>query len=446
MTEPKSSNSQNNLFEIFLFWLPLALMSVMMTIEQPVNAAVLARMDNPKESLAAFGVCFSLGLMLNSPIVQLLTTTNALAKGRASYNTLLKFSWILMGALVFIHIGLAVSPLFSVIVERWIGAPKEIVEPSRQAFLICFPWAAAVGLRRYYQGILIGAGQSGLVAVLMVSRLVVTFSVLILGYYYLPLPGASLGALALTCGVISGAVCTWLFVRIKVLPDLLSKEGPPLSVSELIQFYVPLSMTSVVNLIVRPLLTVGLARAAFPLESLAVWPVLIGYVGFFRSFSFGYQETVVALLKSYEDFLRLRRFVVFLFLFTSGMMLAMSMSEPACSWWFQTFSGLDEQLYNFALQPLFLLCLIPGLSGLISWYRGLFVSVRKTGVISRSVFVNASVLIVIMFTLPEFVEWPGLMIAGLSFMGSLLAEVCFLSWLVPKDEKIKQMIEERFGT
>jgi Na+-driven multidrug efflux pump len=69
---------------IFRFWLPLALMWVMMALEQPILAAVIARLPQPKEQLAAFGITFSLALLIEGPIIMLLTASTALAKGSQS--------------------------------------------------------------------------------------------------------------------------------------------------------------------------------------------------------------------------------------------------------------------------------------------------------------------------------------------------------------------------
>jgi hypothetical protein len=45
--------------KIFVFWMPLAATWLMMSVEGPFLAAVIARLAEPKYNLAAYGVAFS---------------------------------------------------------------------------------------------------------------------------------------------------------------------------------------------------------------------------------------------------------------------------------------------------------------------------------------------------------------------------------------------------
>jgi hypothetical protein len=56
---------------IFRFWLPLAATWLMMAVEGPFLAAVIARLAEPTYNLAAYGVAFSLALVLEAPVIML---------------------------------------------------------------------------------------------------------------------------------------------------------------------------------------------------------------------------------------------------------------------------------------------------------------------------------------------------------------------------------------
>ena len=145
---------------IFRFWLPLALMWLMMAVEQPFLAAVIARMDEPVHQLAAFGITFSLALLIESPIIMLLTASTALAKGKQSYGQLLRFTNLLSGVITAFHLVFVLTPAFSWFVGTVIGAPEELIEPARLSFLLMFPWTAAVAYRRLWQGVMIRFGKT----------------------------------------------------------------------------------------------------------------------------------------------------------------------------------------------------------------------------------------------------------------------------------------------
>lgn len=53
---------------IFTFWWPLAVTWLMMSLEGPFVAAVIARLPGPKPNLAAYGVAFTFAMLLESPI------------------------------------------------------------------------------------------------------------------------------------------------------------------------------------------------------------------------------------------------------------------------------------------------------------------------------------------------------------------------------------------
>ena len=69
----------------------------------------------------------------------------------------------------------------------------------------------------------------------------------------------------------------------------------PLTMRDIGRFYVPLALTSLLAIVVNPLVTFFLGRSRSPIESLAVLPVVTGLVFIFRSGAIAYQEVAVAL-------------------------------------------------------------------------------------------------------------------------------------------------------
>ena len=75
------------------FWLPLAATWLMMSAEGPYVAAIIARMPEATFNLAAYGVAFSLAWLVESPIMMLLTASNALVRDRPSFLALRRFTF-----------------------------------------------------------------------------------------------------------------------------------------------------------------------------------------------------------------------------------------------------------------------------------------------------------------------------------------------------------------
>src|SRR5512134_2159556 len=113
-------------------WLPLAGSWLLMGLELPAVAAVMARLPHATVSLAAYGgVVFPLALLVESPILMLLTASTALARGPASYRVVQRFMFLTAGALTLIHFLLAFTPLFDWVAGALIGVPEPVREPAR---------------------------------------------------------------------------------------------------------------------------------------------------------------------------------------------------------------------------------------------------------------------------------------------------------------------------
>ena len=417
---------------ILRFWTPLALMWVMMALEQPILAAVIARLPQPKEQLAAFGITFSLALLIEGPIIMLLTASTALARGRQSYGQLLRFTTLLSAGITLLHLIVALTPAYAFLVDTLIGAPKELVEPSRRTFLIMFPWSALVAYRRLWQGIMIRFGYTDQVGMSMIFRLAATTAVALIGGYFRLLPGAPLAGLSLVAGVFTGAVASYFYTR-PLLRGPLRQQEPPedrISLGYLIRFYIPLALTNVINFIGRPILAFGLSRGALPLESLALWPVLSSLAFLFRSIGFAYQEVVVALAHR-PNARALRRFA----LMVGGgasLILAIIAVTPLNDIWYGVISGLPDDLVAMAPIPTLLIAPTALLAFLIAWQRGLLVNARKTGPISLAVTINVGSLILLMLLGIRLLDAPGVIIAASAYTLAILAESSFLGLVAPR--------------
>jgi len=418
---------------IFWFWIPLAAMWFMMAVEQPLIASFVARMSDPELNLAAYGVVFSIALIIEAPVIMLLAAGTALSRGTLSYRRLLRFAHLMMGGLTALHLLIGLTPLFDLILLKLIGVPARVAELGRGAFLVLTPWTAAVGYRRLWQGVLIRHHRTGVVPVTIAVRLAVTAVLLLTGYFLGRWSGLFVGAAALTSGVVAAAVAAYLFARPVVRRHLQHPmpEADPLSWRELYAFYLPLALTSLILLAARPLLTVAISRLPQPLESLAVWPVLLSVSFLGRSIAMSYQEVGIALLQDRRDFAMLQRFsrmlgAVMLLVFT---VFALS---PLAGIWFRRVVGLAAGLTGMTRTPMVFIAVLPAVTSLISWKRGILVTAKRTPAITRSVIVNLLVLGAILLVLGYALPADGALIAAVAYAGSVTAEWLYLHFAASK--------------
>ncbi len=407
-------------------------MWIMMGIEQPAITAVIARLGFATTQLAAFGVSFAFALVIESPIIQLLSTGTALVPDREHYRRILNFTHVLCGAIVFIHILLVITPAYELILRNLMNVPEELIDPSKKALVILIPWAPAVAYRRYWQGILIRFGRTAVVPLTMIFRVVSIAIVLAAALIVGTNEGAAAGALALTVGVVSAAAAAYIFVR-PVIRDRMPErsEEPALSAKGFLAFYVPLALTSVVALSARPLLTVGIARAPDALSSLAVWPVIMGYLFLFNSTAIAYQEVVISMIRLPGAEEELTKFTAKLAV-TLAALFGFTALTPIWQWWFSGISGLSGDLLIYVEHPLWILTATPILVAGVAWFRGRQVYRRNTVVITQAVGVNTVFMISAVLILAHVTELPGATSAAIAFAGALGVETLFLRYRTKK--------------
>ncbi len=417
MVRPCASESEElqrlPLSRIISAWWPLALSWLLMAIEGPALSAVAARLPQPEINLAAFGgVVYPLALIIEAPIIMLLSASTALSKDWDSYRKLKRFMMVMGAALTLVHLAVACTPIYDLVVVQLIGAPPEIVEPARTGLMILVPWTWAIGYRRFKQGVLIRFGHSRSVGLGTFVRLTADGLVLAAGYVIGTVPGAVVAASALTAGVVSETLFAGLRARRVVREEVRAAPAveEQLTLRSFIGFYTPLAMTSVLRLLAEPLSSAALSRMPRALDSLAVWSIVTGFVFMLRSFGMAYSEVVIALLDEPRSVRPLRRFMVTLSVLVTLLLLVV-VATPLSMIWLGRISGLRAELAVFSRRGLWIALLMPGINVLQSWYQGLLVHSRRTRGITEAVAIFLLIGSALLVAGAVWHEVPGLYVA-----------------------------------
>ncbi|MCB0115830.1 MAG: hypothetical protein R2873_15245 [Caldilineaceae bacterium] len=414
---------------IFWFWLPLAAMWLMMAVEQPAISAALARLPNPELNLAAFGVTFALALLVEGPVIMLLTAGTALPRDRQSYRRLLNFTHMLAFGLTALHLLVGLTPLYAIVVGQLIGAPADVLELSRVGFLLLTPWTASIAYRRLWQGVLIRHDRTRVVPITIAARLSMTTTTLLVGMFLVRVDGVYIASAGLSLGVIAAAIVSYLFARPTIQAHLSTDtaDGQLLTWPDLLSFYVPLALTSLITLANQPLFTTSMSRAAQPLVSLAVWPVIMSVLFLGRSIAMSYQEAVVALLRDGQTYRRLQRFAWTVTAALAVIFVVFALT-PTARWWYAVVAGLSPQLVDAAVLPTLLVAPLPAIANLISWQRGVLVHLKQTKYITHSVAISVSLLVLMLALFTVLTEWSGVVIAATALTGSVFGEWSYVWW------------------
>jgi progressive ankylosis protein len=412
---------------ILLFWGPLALTWLLMAFEQPFLLAFIARLNDAKFNLAAFGIAGSFAMLIEAPIIMLLSASTALVTGRNSYKKLKRFTDILNAAITGIHLIVLIPPVFDFIAIDIMEVPENVAGLAYTALVIFIPWSGSIGYRRFYQGLLIRKGLTRMVTYGTLVRFSVIASVgLVL--YSAGIPGAYVGAAALSAAVLLEAIATRLMVS-AALKEVLTRDDPEnrnLSLKTITRFYTPLAMTSVLSMGVQPFVTFFLSRSYLAVESLAVLPVVGSLVFIFRSVGLSFQEVNIALLgRGKHNFDILRSFAISLGTIVTLLITIMAFT-PLADLWFVNVSGLTKELADLSYLPLKIMILLPAFTLIMSFQRSTLVLGGKTGPISVSTAIELLVIVFVLFICTTIFNLPGVVAAALSFVVGRIISTIYL--------------------
>ena len=332
----------------------------------------------------------------------------------------------------------AFTPVYDWIVPGAMGIPAHIAAAARPGMQFMTFWSAAIGWRRFYQGILIRFGQTPRVSYGTVVRLLSSGGTATALALWSGLPGVWVGGCALMAGVLAEAILvTWL-VRPTIARHLSTdpphphaatpprNSAPALTMRRVVGFHTPLAATSLLTLLSQPLVGAGLARAAFPEQSLAAWPVAFGVVLFTRSFGMATQEGAIALTDGPETLGSVRRFTRSVAM-GAVLVLGLIAFTPLADVYLKEVTGVSSELAGFVIPGLRMAILLPGLTALQSWLRALLMKRDSTGSIYQAMGLNLAVTAAAL-ALGVAVKAPGVQMGALALTVAMLIELAFLEW------------------
>lgn len=404
--------------KIFYFWMPLAATWLMMSVEGPFLTAIIARLAEPKFNLAAYGVAFSFALIIEAPVIMMLSASTALVKNYQSFTKLKNFVYALNLLLTIVILIAVIPPVFNFLAIDLVGLPPNVAHLTHIGLFILMPWPGAIGYRRFYQGILIKYNKTKRVAYGTVIRLIAMSITALILYLFTKVHGVIVGTAALSAGVIAEAVST-KFMTSSILKKIHVEDKAietDLTYKEILNFYYPLALTALISLGVHPIVTFFIGKSYMAIESLAVLPVLNSLVFIFRSLGLSYQEVGIALMgEKMENYKSLRNFAIGggAFVFAGMLLIA---NTPAADFWFRSVSGLTDELADFASLPLKIYAFIPVLTFYISFQRAILVYARKTQPITFATTIEVGVIVLILFVVTKNWQIAGVIAATIGFV------------------------------
>lgn len=425
------------------FWAPLALIWLIMGIEQPTIGAVVSRLPRPAQSLAAFEVAFGLAALIHSPILQLLSAGTALIVDRPSHRHAFRFFLVIAGMLTALHLIVGLTSTFAVIVREVIGVPAELVTPSRHAFLALAPISAAVGLRRLLQGAMVRARTTRSVAVVTLIRLAATTLLLGLvllltgfGFNVLP-PGGTVAAGAFTIGVVAGAIAAAVRFQRRIIPTFSeqssARSSQPSTASGIARFYMPLALTGIVMTIGRPLLVWSITRSGQSMEALAAWPLIVAFIGVFQALGMSFQEVAVARISDQRDAVPSVRRTATLIGTGLTVIAGIFFLTPVRMLWFNVVINAPTELLSLIMPAIAIVTPMPWITTRIAMFNGILIATGRTKWVTSGMAVRILGYIGFGLFLPIATTLPGTVVAAITLVGSGILQLATGAFAIQKE-------------
>jgi hypothetical protein len=203
-----------------LFYLPLAVNTVLRQFIRPIVSAGIAAAPMAELSLAAWPVAFSLASIFWGPTMGLQQITIALTNDRESWKTVSRF---VLAAGLTLTSGLALisfTPLLWVVLGRLFGLSEIVAELAAPAARILVLLPLAYTFHALFTGLLVKQRRTPAVRTAKAVNVGIVGLALFLGVAYGGLWGSVLGAVAVCSGSLSEAA--WLYWRSRQVVRLLA--------------------------------------------------------------------------------------------------------------------------------------------------------------------------------------------------------------------------------
>lgn len=422
---------------VWIFFAPLALSGLMMALGQPIVHAGLARLQDPEVTLAAYGLTFYAAVLLEAPIIMLLPAANALVSDKIAYYRTRR--WMLIFNLILTINALVIScitPLYDFIFMNLMGFPADVARTAQPGLIVLVFWPAVIGIRRFYQGLVIRFGQTHWVGWGSAARLIAMLITIILGVKWFPHHGIIVGSASLMAGVIADCVVAVIGAHRLLASGVLPAESPealPASrqLRPFLNFFLPLAVTSCLMVLSRPLILSGIARSHEPRLALAAWPVALGSMHLVSGQLQMIQQAVVALVRDRSGLEVVKRFTIYAALCFFAILILLAVT-PGADYYHRVVIGLEEPILSMTNNAFRIMVFMPLLMAAQAWNQGMLIRAGRTMAVNFAAFANLILVVSLVFLVAITTRYGGHMIAATFLPLALLGEVLLLArWARP---------------
>lgn len=419
--------STRNYRSVLLFYLPLAVSWMTIVLEVSLVNAFLARGPEPELSLAAYGVAFSIIMVLHSPVIMLLDVSVALSKNLPAFRSIRRFCLLVGIVVTALSLVLTFTPLCGFVLRRLMNIPPAIADATVPILRILNLVALPIAWRRVYQGVLIRYGRTNMVGVATGVRLVVLSTIMVIGQRLHLLPGGALGALAMLVGVIVEAALNQWAAQSTIEQRLVDEDTPSgvPTFGYLTAFYFPLAITMVIRHVLQPVINAGIGAAPMSELSLAAWPVALALIYTLTAPTMGLQQLTIALTEDKSSWRTVSRFVLIAGMCVSVCVVVVAFT-PLLGVVLSQLFGLGEHVAALAAPAVRIMAVLPLTFALQGLFTGLLIKQADVASVSTAKTLNLVTAVLTLALVLRSTTVAGSVVAAVAMTSGALVETLWL--------------------
>ena len=406
-----------------------------MQLELPLAALLIARLpDAPMQMLAFGSLAYPLAVVAESPSYMLASLGTVKGMHGGAFARMLRFSlmvaMLLAGALSVV----AFTPLFDMLAADVMRVPASTVPEARMALKLLLPVVLMNGVRWFFQGVLVQYTHEGWIGLGTILRVGVCASTMAVGEYLVQsgrvhAPGAVVAACAVLCG--SFAHCMYGVIRSMQVrrrhraTPAQEAQACPEPWLDLMWFYAPLAVTALIDTTWEMVVIIGVSRSALPLESLAVWPVVYGFVKLLVCAAQAYLPIVERSSHAPEELGRQKRFAWWMGLVLMVPLLACALPSIGAP----ILGGalkLDAIGQSLATRALWWMLPLPLIGFATAYAQARLIRMNRPGALTEGILMATIALIAVICVGVMTASWTGAQVGAVSMLLGAAAEYVWL--------------------
>ena len=359
--------------QYWAFYWPLALNGIVMLLARHCQNGTLARYPDATRQLAVFALAQSTFFLFAASVGFLPQMANVLARSRQAHKVCVRFVMTVASVLSLPLMVLAFTGLGPLVLGWLYGIRGESLTDVVEYLRYLTPLVFVGALRNYLSGLLVQARRTGCVMVLNIILISSTIGILIAGYLLSWRVVQTLALAQVFSGLLHLVLSLVAYYLLYQFPD--QPPAKPLAYRDVLAFFWPVSITSSMFSLSRPIIYFFVGRTALAEETTATLRVAFDCAMFFHLPINQFRHVFLTFGK--DNLREVRRFMVRVLLPLMLVMIVVN-ATPLASLYLRHVLRIGSDILSMTLAALWVLCLIPLAATLRNYYHGIAMLERRT--------------------------------------------------------------------